>query len=50
MRREIHHEFEKQKLWFENLMRDRDQWVRRTEEENGRLREELARGRVARRR
>ena len=31
-------------------MRERDLWVRRTEEENGMLREELARGRGGRRR
>jgi len=50
LRRDLHHELEKQKLWFEGLMRERDLWVRRTEEENGMLREELARGRGGRRR
>ena len=42
-RRDLHTEFEKQKTWFESLMRERDGWMRRVEEENGRLREELNR-------
>lgn len=50
LRRDLHHELERQKVWFEGLMRERDLWVRRTEEENGMLREELARGRGGRRR
>lgn len=50
LRRDLHHELEKQKVWFEGLMRERDLWIRRTEEENGILREELARGRGGRRR
>ena len=49
-RRDIHHEFEKQKVWFENIIRERDHWMMRVEEENGRLREELARARPGKRR
>lgn len=49
-RRDIHGEFEKQRVWVEGAIRERDHWVRRLEEENGRLREELARVRAGRRR
>ena len=49
-RRDIHHELEEQKVWFENIIRERDHWMMRVEEENGRLREELARARPGKRR
>ncbi|KAL8792273.1 MAG: hypothetical protein Q9195_005152 [Heterodermia aff. obscurata] len=41
--REIMYQFDVQKAWFRNETRERDVWIQRLEEENGRLRRELGR-------
>ncbi|KAG7005688.1 isoleucine--tRNA ligase [Physcia stellaris] len=41
--REMMHQFEMQRAWFQNETRDKDLWIEKLEEENGRLRHELGR-------
>ena len=50
LKRDIQGEFERQRTWFETVISQRDHWTRRVMEENERLREELSRARVGRRR
>ena len=41
--REMMHQFEMQRAWFQNETRDKDLWIQKLEEENARLRHELGR-------
>ena len=43
--REIMYQFDMQKAWFQHEMRDKDVWIAKLEDENGRMRHELSRTR-----